>query len=156
MASKSEIVRVKNFPDYGVDRNGFLYSFKRGEAKRLNPAPSSGGYLRVKLSNDKVKQFSIVVHRLVAETFLPKSRGKNIVNHKDGNKTNNSVSNLEWTDTKGNNQHYRTQLEPVYKVRRQKAQVKSNESLIKLIKFTKENFQGDYQMLGKIISAATE
>lgn len=55
------------------------------------------GYLTVSLSNKKYS-----VHRLIATTFLEQEKGKNIVNHIDGNKLNNNVSNLEWCDYKHN------------------------------------------------------
>ncbi len=45
------------------------------------------------------------VHRLVAEAFLPSQAGMPIVNHLDGDKTNNSLTNLEWTDYRGNANH---------------------------------------------------
>lgn len=51
------------------------------------------------------KKRKVKVHRMVAETFLPAIPGKNIVNHKDGNTKNFQLSNLEWTDNKGNAQH---------------------------------------------------
>lgn len=46
-----------------------------------------------------------LVHRMVAESFLPKLEDKEIINHKDGDKLNNHVSNLEWCTTLENNQH---------------------------------------------------
>jgi len=53
------------------------------------------GYFRVKLSvNSQPKM--IMVHRIIAEAFLPMIKNKNIVNHKDGNKKNNALLNLEW------------------------------------------------------------
>lgn len=55
------------------------------------------GYLTVSLSNKKYS-----VHRLIATTFLEQEKGKNIVNHIDGNKLNNRVDNLEWCDYKHN------------------------------------------------------
>lgn len=61
-----------------------------------------GGYLRVTLYPSG-KTYS--VHRLVARTFLEKPEGCNLVNHKDGVKTNNCVENLEWCDHKHNVNH---------------------------------------------------
>ena len=62
------------------------------------------GYLRVSLSkNNKVKRF--LVHRLVACCFIDNVDGKICVNHIDGNKENNHVSNLEWVSHSENEQH---------------------------------------------------
>lgn len=59
---------------------------------------STSGYLRVNLSkNNKVKWYN--VHRLVALAFIPNPDNLPIINHKDENKTNNCVENLEWCTT---------------------------------------------------------
>lgn len=63
----------------------------------------NNGYISVCFSS-KTKKY---VHQVVAETFLPPSEIKNTVNHKDGNKTNNYVENLEWNTYKQNNDHAR-------------------------------------------------
>jgi len=60
------------------------------------------GYLCVDLYKDN-KRKNCKVHRLVAEAFLEKDSGKNIVNHKDENKANNNADNLEWCDVQYNN-----------------------------------------------------
>lgn len=62
------------------------------------------GYLRVSLWKKGLgKRFGI--HQLVANTFLLKSHNENVVNHKDGNKRNNNIHNLEWTTFRGNEEH---------------------------------------------------
>lgn len=60
------------------------------------------GYLRVELSNNKINK-KYLVHRLVAETFIPNPNNLPCINHKDENKSNNIVNNLEWCDYLYNN-----------------------------------------------------
>lgn len=61
-------------------------------------------YLQVCLSVDGVQKYKLI-HRLVAEAFLEHPVGKDYVNHKDGNKHNNCVDNLEWVTQKENIEH---------------------------------------------------
>ncbi len=62
------------------------------------------GYLAINSKDRGIKR-TLYLHRLVAEAFLGKPSDANEVNHKDGNKANNSVSNLEWTTHSKNLQH---------------------------------------------------
>lgn len=59
------------------------------------------GYLQVGLSKNN-KQTMRRVHRLVAEAFIPNPNEYPMINHKDENKTNNNVNNLEWCDARYN------------------------------------------------------
>lgn len=63
-------------------------------------------YLAVHLRDDKTAK-TFAVHRLVAQTFIPNPRDKPEVNHRDGNKTNNNVDNLEWATGEENSEHAR-------------------------------------------------
>ena len=63
------------------------------------------GYRAVALADGVDNTRTVVVHRLVAEAFLPEMPGKTWVNHIDGDKLNNAVSNLEWCTPKENTEH---------------------------------------------------
>ena len=72
--------------------------------KIIKSRPSKNGYIIINLSkNGKAKTFKI--HRLVSIHFIPNPENKPQVNHKDGNKLNNSVSNLEWVTASENSLH---------------------------------------------------
>ena len=82
--------------------------------KILTPAPSNKGYLQVCLwINGKPK--TLKVHRLVAEAFIPNSNNYPCINHKDENKENNCVDNLEWCTHEYNN-NYGTRVSKFSKV----------------------------------------
>lgn len=66
------------------------------------PSKLPKGYLRVGLYKEGTTKY-FYIHRLVAETFLNKIKGKDFVNHKDCNPTNNKVNNLEWCTLIENN-----------------------------------------------------
>ena len=70
---------------------------------KMKTQRNQNGYQCVDLWNKKGTTQR--VHRLVALAFLPNESNFPVVNHLDGCKTNNMVSNLEWTDHKGNSQH---------------------------------------------------
>jgi hypothetical protein len=63
------------------------------------------GYLKVQLNNDLIKRKMFFVHRLVAEAFIPNPNNLPQINHKDENKENNVVDNLEWCDNSYNQKY---------------------------------------------------
>ncbi len=82
------------------------YHRKEGCVRLLIPNESNeNGYPYVILAKEKGKYKSLKIHRLVAEAFIPNPQNKPVVNHKDGNKKNNCVSNLEWMTILENNLH---------------------------------------------------
>lgn len=72
--------------------------------KIVRQAKISSGYYRVGLSNNKVHK-GYLVHRLMAIAFIPNPDNLEQVNHKDGNKLNNSLDNLEWVTRSENAIH---------------------------------------------------
>ena len=94
---------------YQVSNWGRVKSIKFGKERILKPQKDKDGYLQVTLCKNN-NQCQFKVHRLVAEVFLPNPNNYKEVNHKDENKTNNVVTNLEWCDRKYN-QNYGTRTE---------------------------------------------
>lgn len=100
-------VDVKGYEGlYKVSNTGKIKSFGKGkQEKELSQKRfSKDGYLRVSLQkNGKPKEKGI--HRVVAENFIENPCNKDTVNHIDGVKTNNCVSNLEWATKEENMKH---------------------------------------------------
>jgi len=70
------------------------------------------GYLKVRLIINGVRK-GYPIHRLVGLAFIPNPHNKKCINHIDGNKTNNNISNLEWVTHSENNIHaYKNNLQP--------------------------------------------
>ena len=80
---------------YQVSNFGRVKSIKFGKERLLRPQLIKNGYLCINLyKNNKCKRY--LIHRLVAEHFLDNPNNLSEVNHKSEDKTDNSVSNLEW------------------------------------------------------------
>lgn len=99
---------IKDYPKYEVSDNGRIKNSRTGHI--LKPGTHRQGYSLVWLC-DEDGRHGKTVHRLVAEAFIDNPLSKPQVNHKDGNKSNNSVENLEWNTGSENTAHaYRTGL----------------------------------------------
>lgn len=93
---------VKGFENYLVSSLGNVKTINGKLKKVVYDSKNDYGYVEL-WKNNKGKKFRI--HRLVAETFIPNTLGKEQVNHIDGDKKNNCVSNLEWVTPKENIRH---------------------------------------------------
>jgi len=97
----SNLGRVKSLDRVITNKMGVMRNFK-GFVKKLTP--DGRGYLVVTLSRDG-KDTRCIVHRLVAEAFIPNKEKLPFINHKDEIKDNNHVDNLEWCTCEYNNRY---------------------------------------------------
>lgn len=92
---------------YEVSNTGKIRSnnyLGHGSQKELMLAKDKKGYLRVRIYIGGLRK-TIKVHRAVAIAFIPNPENKPEVNHKDGDKANNCVDNLEWATSSENVKH---------------------------------------------------
>lgn len=82
------------YPLYEVDGIGKVYSI-RNKIIELKPSKNPKGYLKVILYNENGRK-TFSVHQLVGKAFIPNPNNYTEINHKNGNKTDNRIENLEW------------------------------------------------------------
>ena len=101
---KEEWKPIKGYEGlYEVSNMGRVKSLRYGKERIMSTPDNSIGYRNVTLVKRAHKQKR--VHRLVAEAFIPNPMNLPVVNHLDGDKHNNCVSNLEWCTKKENTNH---------------------------------------------------
>jgi hypothetical protein len=89
---------------YEVSNIGNIRSLKFNKIKDIRPGLNTSGYFIVALCKNN-NQITKKLHRLIAKSFIDNPENKPCINHKDGNKINNNISNLEWCTFSENNQH---------------------------------------------------
>lgn len=129
---------IPNYSRYAVDIFGNIYSLNYNKTKNIKimkQRKNRYGYMQIQLFDDSKKSKLLSVHRLVAISFIPFIKGKEYVNHIDGNKSNNHVDNLEWCNLSENTKHsYNTIKTQSYN----RLLVISKEAAKRLRKFTQE------------------
>lgn len=95
---------IKEASNYEISNTGKVRN--RISLRILKGRRNKGGYLQVSLKIDETQKFSNkYIHRLVAQYWIDNVENKKEVNHKDGNKENNNIENLEWVTSSENQKH---------------------------------------------------
>lgn len=88
---------IKDFPGYTITDDGKVISYKFKEPRIMKTWYQKSGYENIKLCKENIT-YHFLIHRLVAEAFIPNPNNLPEVNHKDKNRQNNRVENLEWSN----------------------------------------------------------
>ena len=109
------ICDIKGFEEvreiYFVNEQGKIFSKSKfgigstGELREIKQYVKTGGYLNCALVNNNGKTKYYRVHRIVLSAYLENINNKSYVNHKDSNRQNNNLNNLEWVTPRENNNH---------------------------------------------------
>lgn len=125
------IRKIKDYPDYEIWSDGRVKSNKNGKGVFLKATTDTRGYLQVTLYNKHGRK-SHMVHKLVADAFLKNPNNYKVVNHKDGNKKNNRLLNIERCDHSHNNRH-------IFKIGKRKRKL-SVEEVIEIKRLLNRNY----------------
>ena len=91
--------------EYHISDHGRVKSLKFGKERILKRAINSSGYWYIFIFVKNQKPKFCMIHKLMAVAFIPNTENKKEVNHKDGNKLNNNLCNLEWVTHSENMKH---------------------------------------------------
>ena len=97
--------QIPNFPDYKIYPDGRVYRYYKNRPRRkLKPSLTKDGYIVLAISKNN-KKYLIKHHRVLAELFIENPFNLNCVDHYDGNRSNNCLSNLRWVDLSTNSRN---------------------------------------------------
>jgi len=98
--------KISRNTNYSINRKGEVRNDITGKIKTAC-VNSKNGYLVVDLYKNN-KGTKVAIHRLLAEAFIPNPENKPCIDHKDGNRQNNKLSNLRWATYSENNSRFNT------------------------------------------------
>ena len=147
--------RIKDFEDYAITDDGKVISYKYKEPRIMKTWYQASGYENIKLCKNN-RTYHFLIHRLVAEAFIPNPNNYKEVNHIDKNPQNNKLENLEWCDRVYNlKQSYET-LGPVRNycncklIKEETGEVvKEFRSKIEAARYANENFGCSISFISK-------
>lgn len=149
------IKEIEGYKGYYVDTDGNIYSDKQGYMRKLNPySDTKGRYLMIRLIRDDGVRKSLLVHRIVAQTFIPNPDNLPEVNHKDNNPQNPKADNLEWITRKENLLLSYKKMSPVRNrnscvLYKGGVEIGKFDSILAAVRFAQENYGAKAKQLEK-------
>lgn len=134
---KNKFINFDGYDNYMISRDGRVYG--KTYRKLLKLRKQDDGYFSVRLYNNDGKQIQFFLHRLIAILFIPNPENKPQVDHIDGNKSNNDVSNLKWVNQSENIQKSYDKNERkanIHIIKYEKCMIGKEECLIEIDRFT--------------------
>lgn len=101
MQNMNELIPIPDYPNYKINRKGYVWSDHYG-GNFLKPTVHRSGYVHVYLRNREGKRRTVQVHRAVALTFLPNPHNLPQVHHLNATRDDNNVYNLAWCSAEDN------------------------------------------------------
>ena len=108
---------IQDFPGYTITDDGKVISYKFKEPRIMKTWYQKSGYENIKLCKNN-QTYHFLIHRLVAEAFIPNPNNLPEVNHKNKNRADNRVENLEWCDRISNLYDSYSTMSPVRNFRK--------------------------------------
>lgn len=155
--NNERIKEIENYPGYYITSYGRVFSFIRGNKKEIAIIEGANNYLYVHIKNDNGQFKNVSLHRLVAKHFIPNELNYPEVNHKDKNRKNCNVDNLEWCTRKENLRQSYSTLSPVRNhiscvLYKGDKKVGSFQSITEACRYSVKYFKAKYSSLNKYLS----
>lgn len=141
---------ILNYENYLIYDDGNV--FNKNTNKMLSGSIGENGYKYYRLSKNGKKQM-FYAHRLVAEAFIDNADNLPVVNHKDGNKLNNNIDNLEWVSYSDNTKHFHEEIKKEKNNRKQEKYISDLENEIWIESIGSKNYM--VSNLGRIRNIKT-